>query len=45
MSPYSEVISDPNGLHLNELESPGPKDVPCQISIHSDQWFTRRRFF
>jgi len=31
-------------LYLNKLESPCPKDTPCQISKHSGQWFMRRRF-
>jgi len=26
------------------IESPCPKDAPCQISMHSGQWFMRRRF-
>jgi len=25
----------PQGLHLDKLESPGPKDVPCLILLHS----------
>jgi len=33
----------PQGFYLNKLESPGPKDVLCQILIHSGQWFVRRR--
>jgi len=26
------------------IESPGPKDVPCQIPMHLNKWFMRRRF-
>jgi len=26
----------------NNLESQGPKNVPCQIEMHSGQWFMRR---
>jgi len=25
---------DPQGLHFSKLESPGPKDVPCQTLMH-----------
>jgi len=27
-----------------QLESPGPKDVPCQIPMHLNKWFMRSRF-
>jgi len=29
---------------LNNVESPGPKDVPHQTSMHPGKWFTRRIF-
>jgi len=30
------------GTSFEQLESPYHKDAQCQISVHSDQWFTRR---
>ena len=33
------------GLHLNELESPSPKNALCQTWLKLDQWFWRRRYF
>jgi len=33
----------PQGLYLPKFESPGPKDVPCQIPMYLRQWFMRRR--
>ena len=32
------------GLHLNKLESPSPKDALCKIWLKLAQWFWRRRF-
>jgi len=29
---------------FKKIESPCLKDTPCQISMHSGQWFMRRRF-
>jgi hypothetical protein len=31
-------------LSLNKLESPSPKDDPCQFWLKLAQWFLRRRF-
>ena len=31
-------------LHLNQLESPSPKDALCQVWLKLAQWFWRRRF-
>jgi len=45
LSPWGGAIHNPKGLHLNTVESPCPKDDPCQISMHSGQWFMRRRLF
>ena len=32
-------------IHLNELESPSPKNALCQVWLKLDQWFWIRRFF
>jgi len=29
-------------LYFNKLESPCPNDTPCQISMHSGEWFMRK---
>jgi hypothetical protein len=43
---YSFVIISPlekgNPLHLNNLESPLPKDDLCQVWLKLAQWFWRR---
>ena len=31
-------------LHLNQLESPSPKDALCQVWLKLTHWFWRRRF-
>jgi len=38
-----KVFATPETL-FNKLESPCLKDTPCQISMHSGQWFMKRRF-
>jgi len=37
MSPKGVAIYDPKDFIWTK--SPYPKDVPCQISMHSGQWF------
>jgi len=44
MSPLGRGHLLPQGLHMNESVSPSPKDASCQLSMHSGQWFRRRRF-
>jgi len=39
ISPYSVAINDPQGLYLNKLESPGPRNAPCQILSNLVQQF------
>jgi len=34
----------PQGLHLQKIESPCPRDTTYQISKHSEKWFIRRFF-
>jgi len=43
MSPYCVAVFYP-GISLNKLDSTGPKDVPCKISMYLGQWLMRRRF-
>jgi len=45
MSPLGFGHLWPQGVYLNKVKSPCPKYVPSQISMHSGQWFMRRRFF
>jgi len=45
IGPYVPLGCDhlwPQGVYLNKVKSPYPKDVPCQISMLSCQWFMRR---
>jgi len=32
------------GTSFEQAVAPSPKTAPCQISMHSGQWFMRRRF-
>jgi len=41
MGPYMTLGKE---FHFNNVESPLPKNACCQISMHSRQWFMRRRF-
>jgi len=45
MYPNKGVSScEPRDFHVHKLHFPGPKDAPCELSIHSGEWFMRRRF-
>ena len=42
---YYLPLENSEGLHLNKLESPSPKDALCQVWLKFAPWFWRRIFW